>query len=108
MTDETKRINLRYQSLSDVDLIKLAAAKSGLSISEWTRRATIKTAEEQVHNTGVATLMLKNIFLIRRILELTNLVTPEAMSTAKDWAKIQAADAVEMDGSYQSGGDSND
>ena len=99
MTDENKRINLRYQSLSDYDLIKLASAKSGLSVSEWTRRATIRVAEEQIHNSGVSMMLLKNVLLIRRILELAALITPAEVKAAKEWAKIQADDAIQVDGS---------
>jgi len=104
MTEENKRINLRYQSLSDFDLIKLASAKSGLSVSEWTRRATIRVAEEQIHNSGVSVMLLKNVLLIRRILELAALVTPDDIKAAKEWAKIQADDAIQIDGSLQNDG----
>lgn len=95
----TKRFNLRFPRKSDADLIERAAAKSGLPVSEWLRRATIKTAEEQIHGTGIAILILKNVFLIRRILEIANVIPDDALNMAKNWARIQAEDAVRVDNS---------
>lgn len=94
MNDVNKRINLRYPSLADFDLIHAAAAQSGLSVSEWTRRTTIRVAEEQIHNSGVSVILLKNIYLIRRILELSALVTPDQIREAKEWASIRGNDAM--------------
>ena len=94
MKEENKRINLRYPSLADFDLIQAAAAQSGLSVSEWTRRATIRVAEEQIHNSGVSVMLLKNIYLIRRILELSALVTPDQIQEAEEWAAIRGNDAM--------------
>ena len=94
MKDENKRINLRYRSVSDFDLIQAASAQSGLSVSEWTRRATIRVAEEQIHNSGVSVMLLKNIYLIRRILELSALVTPDQIREAEEWASIRGNDAM--------------
>ena len=97
MTEENKRINLRYHSLADFDLIQVAAAKSGLSVSEWSRRATIRVAEEQIHNTGVSVILLKNIYLIRRILELAALLTPDQIRAAEEWASIRGNDAMGLE-----------
>ena len=94
MTEANKRINLRYPSLADFDLIQAAAAQSGLPVSEWTRRATIRVAEEQIHNSGVSVMLLKNIYLIRRILELSALVTPDQLREAEEWASIRGNDAM--------------
>ena len=92
-----KRLNIRFRRKSDVDLIERAAAHSGLPVSEWLRRSAIKTAEEQIHRTGAQTLSLKNILLIRRILEIANVIPDDALNMAKDWARIQAEDAVRVD-----------
>ena len=93
----TKRLNVRFRRNSDVDLVERAAAKSGLTVSEWIRRAAIKTAEEQIHRTGVLMLILKNVLLIRRILEIANVIPDDALNMAKDWARIQAEDTVRVD-----------
>ena len=92
-----KRMNIRFRRLSDADLIERAAARSGLPVSEWTRRALIKTAEEQVHKSSILILLLKNVLLIRRILELAKVVPDDIMNAAKEWARIQSEDAVRVD-----------
>lgn len=94
---EIKRMNVRFRRLSDVDLIERAAAKSGLPVSEWTRRALVKTAEEQVHKSSILMMLLKNTLLIRRILELAKILPDDAMNAAKDWARVQTEDAVRVD-----------
>ena len=63
MKEENKRINLRYPSIADFDLIQAASAQSGLSVSEWTRRATIRVAEEQIHNSGVSAVSYTHLTL---------------------------------------------
>lgn len=92
-----KRINVRFRRHTDVDLIERAAAQSGLPVSEWTRRALVKTAEEQVHKSGIIMMLLKNVLLIRRILEIAKVIPDDALNAAKDWARIQAEDAVRVD-----------
>lgn len=92
-----KRLNVRFRRKSDVDLIERAAANSGLPVSEWTRRALIKTAEEQLHRTGVLMLLLKNVLFIRRVLEIAQIIPDDAMNIAKDWARIQAKDSARVD-----------
>jgi|GEM_PF-4155998 len=92
-----KRLNVRFRRLSDVDLIERAAAQSGLPVSEWMRRALVKTAEEQVHKSGIIMMLLKNVLLIRRILEIAKVIPEDALNAAKDWARIQAEDAVRVD-----------
>lgn len=92
-----KRLNVRFRRLSDVDLVERAAAKSGLPVSEWTRRALVKTAEEQIHKTGILMMLLKNVLLIRRILEIAKVIPDDALNAAKDWARIQAEDSVRVD-----------
>ena len=95
--EKPKRLNVRFRRKSDVDLIERAAANSGLPVSEWTRRALIKTAEEQLHRTGVSMLLLKNVLLIRRFLEIAQIIPDDAMNIAKDWARIQAEDSDRVD-----------
>lgn len=92
-----KRLNVRFRRLSDVDLIERAAAQSGLPVSEWTRRALVKSAEEQVHKSGIFMMTLKNVLLIRRILEIAKIIPDDALNAAKDWARIQAEDSVRVD-----------
>lgn len=96
-SEKPKRLNVRFRRLSDVDLIERAATQSGLPVSEWTRRALVKTAEEQVHKSGIIIMMLKNVLLIRRILEIAKVIPDDALNAAKDWARIQAEDAVRVD-----------
>ena len=96
-SEKPKRLNVRFRRLNDVDLVERAAAKSGLPVSEWTRRALVKTAEEQIHKSGVLMLLLKNILLVRRILEIAKIIPDDAVNAAKDWARIQAEDAVRVD-----------
>ena len=103
-TNEVKRLNVRFRRKSDVDLIDRAAANSGLSVSDWTRRALIKTAEEQIHRTGILMLLLKNVLFIRRVLEIAQVIPDDAMNIAKDWARIQAEDSVRVDEPPQSSG----
>ena len=87
---------MRFRRFSDVDLIERAAAKSGLPVSEWMRRALVKTAEEQLHKSGVLMMLLKNTLLIRRMLELAKILPDDVVNAAKDWARIQAEDAARL------------
>ena len=103
-SEKPKRLNVRFRRKSDVDLVERAAATSGLPVSEWTRRALIKTAEEQVHRTGVLMLLLKNVLLVRRVLEIAKVIPDDAMNLAKDWARLQAEDAVRVDEPPESSG----
>ena len=96
-SNEIKRLNIRFRRLSDVDLVERAAAKSGLPVSEWTRRALVKTAEEQVHKSSILMMTLKNVLLIRRIIEIAKIIPDDALNAAKDWARIQAEDSVRVD-----------
>ena len=104
-TNEVKRLNVRFRRKSDVDLIDRAAANSGLSVSDWTRRALIKTAEEQIHRTGILMLLLKNVLFIRRVLEIAQVIPDDAMNIAKDWARTQAEDSVRVDEPSKINGD---
>ena len=106
-SNEIKRLNTRFRRQSDVDLIERAAAKSGLPVSEWTRRALVKTAEEQVHKSGILMMTLKNILLIRRILEIAKIIPDDALNAAKDWARIQAEDSVRTANQDANGGGEN-
>lgn len=103
-----KRINIRFRRLTDFDLVERAAAKSGLPVSEWTRRALVKTAEEQLHTSGISIMMLKNILLIRRILELANIIPEDSLNATKQWARIQAEDAVRVDDVLNTDGGQDD
>lgn len=96
-SEKPKRLNVRFRRLSDIDLIERAAAKSGLPVSEWTRRALVKSAEEQVHKSGILLMLLKNVLLIRRVLEIAKIIPDDALNAAKDWARIQAEDSVRVD-----------
>ena len=105
MSKETsKRMNVRFRRLSDVDLIERAAAKAGLPVSEWKRRALVKSAEEQVHKSGILMMLLKNVLLIRRVLEIAKIIPDDALNAAKDWARIQAEDAARVDDSSKKDG----
>lgn len=104
MTYKSKRLNLRFKNPSDVDLIKHAAAKNGLTTAEWSRRAALKVAEEQVHHSGISVVTLKNLFLIRRMLEFANLITPEEIATSKEWAIAQTQEAIGFEDVTMSGG----
>jgi len=98
MTKEIpKRKNLRFPRQSDVDLIERAAANSGLPFAEWSRRALVKTAEEQIHKSNGQMTLLKNTLLIRRMLEIASIIPDDAINAAKDWARIQAEDSVRVD-----------
>ncbi len=94
--NKSKRINVRLETLTDADLVKRAAAKCGLTVAEWSRRALIKVAEEQIHSGGVTMNMLKNVLLTRRILELAQVVPENTLHLAMGWARAQAKDAVEF------------
>ncbi len=107
-SEKPKRLNVRFRRNSDVDLVERAAANSGLPVSEWTRRALVKTAEEQVHRTGVLMLLLKNVLLVRRVLEIAKIIPDDAMNLAKDWARLQAEDAVRVDEPSDVSGDNNE
>jgi len=107
-SEQPKRQNIRFRRVSDVDLIERAAANSGLPVSEWTRRALIKTAEEQLHRTGVLMLLLKNVLFIRRVLEIAQIIPDDAMNIAKDWARIQAEDSVRIDEPLKIHGDEDE
>lgn len=106
--ENLKRKNVRFRRLSDVDLIERAAAKSGLPESEWTRRALVKSAEEQLHKFGIFMMILKNVLLIRRILEIAKIIPDDALNAAKDWARIQAEDSVRVDDLEKSVGDEDE
>lgn len=90
------RHNIRFKREVDAELVNRAAAKSGLSVAEWMRRALIKTAEEQIHHTGINVQILRNLLFIRRTVELDREVTPETILQAKAWAKVKAADATRI------------
>lgn len=106
-TSKPKRMNVRFRRHTDVDLVERAAAHSGLPVSEWMRRALVKTAEEQVHRSGTIMMLLKNILLIRRILEIAKIIPDDALNAAKDWARIQAEDSVRFDEPDNDDGGSN-
>lgn len=90
------RHNIRFKREVDAELVNRAAAKSGLSVAEWMRRALIKTAEEQIHHTGLNVQILRNLLFIRRTVELDRKVTPETVLQAKAWAKVKATDATRV------------
>lgn len=96
-SQKPKRLNVRFRRQSDVDLIERAAANSGLPVSEWIRRALVKSAEEQIHKTGVIITTLKNVYLLRRILEIASVIPDDAMNAAKDWARIQTENTIRVD-----------
>ena len=106
-SNQIKRLNIRFRRLSDVDLVERAAAQSGLPVSEWTRRALVKSAEEQVHKSGILIMILKNVLLIRRILEIAKIIPDDALNAAKDWARIQAEDSVRVDNLDDTNGGDN-
>lgn len=107
-SEKPKRLNVRFRRLTDIDLIERAAAKSGLPVSEWTRRALIKTAEEQIHKSGIFMVSLKNVLLIRRILEIANVIPDDVLNAAKDWARIQAEDSVQVNETHDNIGGSHE
>lgn len=102
-SQESKRFNLRFSSVADLDLITRAAARSGLTISEWSRRTLVKAAEEQIHKTSNRVL-LKNILLVRRILEIAKIVPDDDLRIAKNWARVEAETASQNDGPQRSSG----
>ena len=103
MSDFGLRLNLRFKNVADMDLIKVAAARNGLTTAEWSRRAALKVAEEQVHNSGIATLTLKNLFLIRRMLECARLILPEEIEASKEWAVMQTQASTQFENTLDEG-----
>jgi len=97
MTDFGLRLNLRFKNVADMDLIKRAAAINGLTTAEWSRRAALKVAEEQIHQSGIATVTLKNLFLVRRMLEFSRRLSPEEIEASKEWAVEQTQETIRFE-----------
>lgn len=84
---EIKRINVRFYFANKVDLVDRAINTSGVSQAEWSRRALIQAAENQIHGGRVEEILLRNLLLVRRLIMRMNKADQRALETDKAWAK---------------------
>ena len=84
-----KSITVRIYSQADADLIEMAIAKSGISQSDWSRNALLLAAEVEIMNGGVTGLILKNILLLRRIVQINGDYSKQQILEAMEWSTLE-------------------
>lgn len=84
-----KAITVRIYSQVDADLIEMALVKSGASQSDWARNALLLNAELQVMKGGPNGLALKNILLLRRLIQTSGNHSKSQILEAMEWSTIE-------------------
>jgi len=84
--DCNKALTVRFYCQNDSDLIDMAVQKSGLCQSDWSRQTLILMAEVQVTKGGILALILKNVFLVRRLLQMSEHFSETQISDAMTWS----------------------
>lgn len=90
----TLAISTRFYSFEDIDLIEFAIKQSGLSRSEWIRQSLLTMAELQSMKGGMHGIILKNMLLVRHLIQSSPQIKPEQISESMTWATSEFEEII--------------